>query len=214
MKKKIQVNSPEYRALVTSLLGREVKFEDVPKIEIKKSPKSPPKKNKMDVSNFSITEEELKNMDMKKFQLILLSVLDYLHKDQKVGEEKIYVNREMDNNQTKFERLGNDDLLGVKSKNPDEAAFILNLLRLKIDRNAYPLIGVFENEMSDANTKTINLDLKKLSALLSEINDIDTIEPVETEIWDHDMIKNWLRKDFLSGKYTGLGGIRFNKDLK
>lgn len=36
--KKLQVNSPEYRALVSSLLGKEVKFEDVPQIEIRKSP--------------------------------------------------------------------------------------------------------------------------------------------------------------------------------
>jgi hypothetical protein len=36
--KKIQVNSPEYRALVSSLLGREVKFENTPQIEIRKSP--------------------------------------------------------------------------------------------------------------------------------------------------------------------------------
>ena len=36
--KKMQVNSPEYRALVSSLLGKEVKFEDVPQIEIRKSP--------------------------------------------------------------------------------------------------------------------------------------------------------------------------------
>ena len=36
--KKIQVNSPEYRALVSGLLGKEVKFEDVPQIEIRKSP--------------------------------------------------------------------------------------------------------------------------------------------------------------------------------
>ena len=32
--KKMQVNSPEYRALVSSLLGKEVKFEDVPQIEV------------------------------------------------------------------------------------------------------------------------------------------------------------------------------------
>ena len=36
--KKMQVNSPEYRALVSSLLGKEVKFEDVPQIEIRQSP--------------------------------------------------------------------------------------------------------------------------------------------------------------------------------
>ena len=35
--KKMQVNSPEYRALVSGLLGREVKFEDVPQIEVRKS---------------------------------------------------------------------------------------------------------------------------------------------------------------------------------
>ena len=47
--KKIQVNSPEYRALVSSLLGKEVKFDDVPQIEIRKSPDALPvikKKNK------------------------------------------------------------------------------------------------------------------------------------------------------------------------
>ena len=36
--KKMQVNSPEYRVLVSSLLGKEVKFEDAPQIEIRKSP--------------------------------------------------------------------------------------------------------------------------------------------------------------------------------
>ena len=36
--KKMNVNSPEYRALVSSLLGKEVKFEDAPQIEIRKSP--------------------------------------------------------------------------------------------------------------------------------------------------------------------------------
>ena len=36
--KKMQVNSPEYRALVSGLLGKEVKFEDVPQIEVRKSP--------------------------------------------------------------------------------------------------------------------------------------------------------------------------------
>ena len=41
--KKMQVNSPEYRALVTGLLGREVKFEDVPQIEMRKSPPAPKK---------------------------------------------------------------------------------------------------------------------------------------------------------------------------
>ena len=41
--KKMQVNSPEYRALVSGLLGREVKFEDVPQIEIRKSPPAPKK---------------------------------------------------------------------------------------------------------------------------------------------------------------------------
>jgi hypothetical protein len=39
MKKKMQVNSPEYRALVSGLLGKEVQFEDVHKIELRKSPK-------------------------------------------------------------------------------------------------------------------------------------------------------------------------------
>ena len=43
MKKKMQVNSPEYRALVSSLLGKQVVFEDVPKI---KMPKSSEKKDK------------------------------------------------------------------------------------------------------------------------------------------------------------------------
>ena len=41
--KKMQVNSPEYRALVSSLLGKEVKFEDVPQIEVRKSPPAPKK---------------------------------------------------------------------------------------------------------------------------------------------------------------------------
>ena len=36
--KKMNVNSPEYRALVSSLLGKEVRFQDVPQIEIRKSP--------------------------------------------------------------------------------------------------------------------------------------------------------------------------------
>lgn len=165
-------------------------------------------------SNVTITDDELKNMDMKKLQTILLNVLDYLHYiDPNIETENIYVNREDDNNQTKFERLGNEDLLGVKSKNPIEGAFILNLLRLKVDKNAYPLIGAFENETYE--TKTVNLDIKKLSALLSEISDIDTIEPSSsTEIWDYETIRNWLQKDFLRGKYTGLGGIKLRKDLK
>ena len=213
--KKMQVNSPEYRALVSSLLGKEVKFEDVPQIEIRKSPvenvSSKLEKLPKDVllylvlemstedilqlcrtrkyfndvicnnrtfwmnksirdfpsldqkdgglynrirQNVTVTEKELENVDMKKLQTILLNVLDYLHYiEPTVQKEKIYVNREFDNNQTKFERLGNEDLLGVRSRNPNEAAFILNLLRLKIDKNAYPLIGAFENETY--KTKTI-----------------------------------------------------------
>ena len=31
--KKMQINSPEYRGLVSGLLGRDVQFEDVPQIE-------------------------------------------------------------------------------------------------------------------------------------------------------------------------------------
>ena len=54
--KKMQVNSPEYRALVSGLLGREVKFEDVPQIEIHKSPPVV-KKHSWDVPSPPITKK-------------------------------------------------------------------------------------------------------------------------------------------------------------
>ena len=57
--KKLSVNSPEYRDLVSKLLGKEVKFEDLPEVPIPKSPavlkalpaisspsRSPPKQTK------------------------------------------------------------------------------------------------------------------------------------------------------------------------
>ena len=58
--KKMQVNSPEYRALVSSLLGKEVKFEDVPQIEIRKSPP---------VTNKSVTKKS-KPSPKKKYVII------------------------------------------------------------------------------------------------------------------------------------------------
>lgn len=40
--KKLSVNSPEYRDLVSKLLGKEVKFEDLPAVPIPTSPKTLP----------------------------------------------------------------------------------------------------------------------------------------------------------------------------
>lgn len=54
--KKMEVNSPEYRALVSKLLGKEVKFEDVPQIEMQKSPSI--------LSVSSPAEKPLRNQEM------------------------------------------------------------------------------------------------------------------------------------------------------
>ena len=42
--KKIQVNSPEYQKIVNNLLGKEIKFEDVPQIPQEKTTVTVPKK--------------------------------------------------------------------------------------------------------------------------------------------------------------------------
>ena len=68
--KKIDVNSPEYRNLVNNLLGKEVNFEHIPKIQIPKSSpvstKLPPLK-KLNVSASQITNKDsfsIMNKDM------------------------------------------------------------------------------------------------------------------------------------------------------
>lgn len=70
--KKMQLNSPEYRALVTSLLGREVEFQDLPQIPVSKSPTVskalPPnrKKASWDVPSPPLKKKETKEKKSKK----------------------------------------------------------------------------------------------------------------------------------------------------
>lgn len=158
-----------------------------------------------------ITGEEIKQFrDMKRFQNLLLNVLDYLHylySDTEEERDKYFINIESDSNLTEFEILNNNEQLGVKSKKPLEARFIMNLLRLKIDENAYPLLGELDNEKYESGKDDLTLSIKKLATLFSEINEYDALlKPSQgMDVWDYHRIRKWLKEEFLKGKYSGLG---------
>ena len=109
--KKMQVNSPEYRALVSSLLGREIQFEDVPQIEVEKSPrlekkKSAPRPSKKDSSVGKIGEmfnKVLKGFSDKNIKQVLTFAIEVLDEkgpifleglDIEIGEEGRKINTE------------------------------------------------------------------------------------------------------------------------
>ena len=175
--------------------------------------------------------------DLEFFKQLLIDILDYLHyvhsnilfeKELKLFGKDInelksfeyslskstfsfFFNKESDCNTTNFENLGNDGLLGSYSNSYDEGLFILNILRLKVDRNAYPLLSIFEEKEQEGD----EISLKCLLENWTEVSDFGTLIKVsdEAEIWDYQKMRNWLENDFVKGKYCGLNGIKIYSDL-
>ena len=93
--KKLSVNSPEYRDLVSKLLGKEVKFEDLPAVPIPKSPvtsktlpplsstspRSPPKRKAIQKPKKSVPKKVAKKPRRKSKYYISENTFDKISKD-------------------------------------------------------------------------------------------------------------------------------------
>ena len=69
-------------------------------------------------------------------------------------EDMIFIDGEFDSNQTDFERLSNEDQIGVTSNNTDVGYCLLLFLRMIIDKNFDYFFSVFETISPDTNEDT------------------------------------------------------------
>ena len=144
MKKKLQVNSPEYRSLVSSLLGKEVKFENLPEIKIPQSP----------TTKFHTTKDLVPSNKLtgnKDVDIIIINMLNDYELGQ-VCQANRYVNSICNDEKfwriRTYEKYGNKlkafdvDVNTYKSNSWQEYYKLLSKVVQKVSTTGYKKVGV------------------------------------------------------------------------
>ena len=144
--KKIDVNSPEYRGLVNNLLGKEVNFEHIPKIQIPKSSpvstKLPPLK-KLNVSASQITNKDsfsIMNKDMLVKIALELDLPDLLNLCLTNPE----YNRKICNNNDLWRWKMIKDFPDVETRTKDRYTLLYNKFKRAHEETGIPFAEIYK----------------------------------------------------------------------
>ena len=142
--KKIDVNSPEYRGLVNNLLGKEVNFEYIPKIQIPKSSpvstKLPPLKN---VSSSQITNKDsfsIMNKDMLVKIALELDLPDLMNLCLTNPE----YNRKICNNNDLWRWKMIKDFPDVETRTKERYTLLYNKFKLAHEETGIPFAEIYK----------------------------------------------------------------------
>ena len=113
------------------------------------------------------------NMPLDEYTWLIKDIFTHLKENSNNNKLKIYIDGEMDSNQTDFEKKSNSCKIGVLASSEKIGYSLLLFLRMIIDNNMNLLIWIFEDKPN------INIDMATVMKTVEkyETNYTDVYEP-------------------------------------